>query len=220
MHSAANVLAVPSGLSQSTDPAVFTSLYDSEINLCVWQRELADEVTQYSEYLLQQYPHATEIRLSATLKELGQALEKQLPAHIQRQAFIDNVIILADMLICLLGAKAVGLRLCVTGTATCPRFHVDKLGCRLITTYSGPATEWLENADIDRSKLGPGAEGKADCESGLYSQESAIYQLSHGDVALLKGELWPGNHKRGIVHRSPTIPTGLKRLFVTMDAIT
>ncbi|WP_020209950.1 DUF1826 domain-containing protein [Gilvimarinus chinensis] len=220
MHSAATVITAPSGLSQSTDPAVFTSLYNSEVNLCVWQRELADEVTQYSEYLLQQYPHATEIRLSATLQELSLALEKQLPAHPQRQAFIDNVMILADMLICLLGAKAVGLRLCVTGTATCPRFHVDKLGCRLITTYSGPATEWLDNADIDRSKLGPGAEGKADENSGLYTKYNCIHQLKHGDVALLKGELWPGNEGKGIVHRSPALKLTQRRLFVTMDAIT
>lgn len=220
MLNTAMTLTAPDGLSQSTDPAVFTELYNGSTNLCVWQRELPPEITHYSDYLLNHHHFAIEIRLSGTLTELERELTKALPANCARQAFIDNIIILGDMLTCLLGAKAVGMRLCVAGSATCPRFHVDKLGCRLITTYRGPATQWLDNNDIDRNKLGPGAEGKPDSESGLYSRPDSIYQLSAGDVALLKGELWPGNEGKGIVHRSPPLEESQRRLFVTMDAVT
>ena len=219
MQNAAQMVAVPSGLSQSNDPAVFTDLYQADTNLCVWQRHLPAQIEQYSELLLEQQPHSTEIRLSGDLKALEQELYKRLPGHVLRQAFIDDVIILADMVTCLLGAKAVGLRLCTASSATCPRFHVDRLGCRLITTYCGPATEWLDNSAIDRSKMGRGAAGRADKESGLYGDVSSIRKLSAGDVALLKGEDWPGNEGRGVVHRSPTLPAKQKRLFLTMDAI-
>lgn len=220
MQNIAPAIATPYGLSQSSEPAVFTDLYEADVNLCVWSRELASKITQYSDYLLGQYPYTTEIRVSGDIETLASTLGDSLPAHTKRQAFIDDVCLLADMLICLLGAKAVGLRLCVTRSASCPRFHVDKLGCRLITTYRGKATEWLDNINLDRTKLGRGALGKDDNKTGLYPSQQAVQQLDCGDVALLKGELWPGNEGRGIIHRSPALGEGERRLFITMDAIT
>ena len=51
--------------------------------------------------------------------------------------------------------KSVGLRLTALGHAMCPRFHVDRVPCRLATTYFGSATEWLPHDRVNRSKLGP-----------------------------------------------------------------
>ncbi|WP_052480878.1 DUF1826 domain-containing protein [Gilvimarinus agarilyticus] len=220
MQNIAPAIATPHGLSQSSEPAVFTDLHKAEVNLCVWSRELANDITRYSDYLLSQYPYATEIRVLGDMKILAETLRNSLPMHNQREAFIDDICVLADMLICLLDAKAVGLRLCVTRTASCPRFHVDKLGCRLITTYRGKATEWLDNINLDRTKLGRGALGKDDSKTGLYLNSQAVQKLDRGDVALLKGELWPGNEGRGIIHRSPKLGENERRLFITMDAIT
>tara|TARA_R110000850_G_scaffold117015_10_gene233317 strand:- start:243 stop:803 length:561 start_codon:yes stop_codon:yes gene_type:complete len=185
----------------------------------VWQRPLPGAVHTYSEFLLTHYPYATEIRLTGNVATLSRELPQQLPRHPQGTAFIDDICALADMLTCLLAASAIGLRLCVASQATCPRFHVDRLGCRLITTYHGPATEWLDNQDVNRDKLGRGANGKADSESGLYTAAAAVQSMAAGEVALLKGESWPGNEGRGIVHRSPPLPAKQKRLFLTMDAI-
>ena len=99
----------------------------------------------------------------------------------------------------------------------CPRFHVDKVPCRLATTYSGNATEWLPHDRVDRSKLGPGSSGKPDAKSGLYSRNDDIQQLEIGDVALLKGESWIGNEEAGLVHRSPGLRAGTSRLLLTLD---
>ncbi|WP_280109885.1 DUF1826 domain-containing protein [Azospirillum sp. B506] len=42
--------------------------------------------------------------------------------------------------------------------------------------------------------------------------------MSAGDVALLKGEGWPGNRGRGLVHRSPpAAPSGAPRLLLCLD---
>jgi hypothetical protein len=46
----------------------------------------------------------------------------------------------------------VGVRLNVLAKTLCPRFHADKVPCRLITTYAGKGTEWLDKA-IDRVML-------------------------------------------------------------------
>lgn len=99
----------------------------------------------------------------------------------------------------------------------CPRFHVDKVPCRLITTYYGIATQWLPQYLVDRTKLGAGCSGKTDEDSGLLLEPNAIQQLEAGQVALLKGENWLNNQNAGLVHRSPQPGEGEKRLLLTLD---
>ena len=124
---------------------------------------------------------------------------------------------LVDMFCYLFDLKSVGLRLNAAGHAMCPRFHVDKVPCRLGTTYFGNATQWLPHDRIDRSKLGPGSNGKPDARSGLFSRSDDIQQLDVGDVALSKGECWIGNEEAGLVHRSPGLRPGTSRLLLTLD---
>ena len=99
----------------------------------------------------------------------------------------------------------------------CPRFHVDRLPCRLITTYKGKATEWLQHDYVDRSKLGTGNQGKPDDESGLFKSVKDVKRLAKGDVAIMKGENWIDNEGRGLVHRSPYLDNENSRLLVSLD---
>ena len=119
----------------------------------------------------------------------------------------------------LLDIERVGLRLTVLDRAMCPRFHVDRVPCRLVCTYSGVTSEWLPHDLVDRSKLGEGNNGQPDADSGLFQSEENINRLKIGDVALLKGELWEGNENAGLVHRSPQVSTGDKRFLLTLDYI-
>ena len=78
--------------------------------------------------------------------------------------------------------KRAGLRLTSLNNAMCPRFHVDGVPCRLVTTYQGIATEWLPHGIADRSKLGRGNQGKSDEQSGLFNNAADIkklYQENH-----------------------------------------
>ncbi|MDG1293104.1 MAG: DUF1826 domain-containing protein, partial [Pseudomonadales bacterium] len=87
----------------------------------------------------------------------------------------------------------------------------------LITTYEGIATEWLSHQDVNREKLGAGSKGQPDHLSGLFEHSHEIQQLNCGDVALLKGERWEGNENAGLVHRSPAVLAGERRLVLTLD---
>jgi len=49
-------------------------------------------------------------------------------------------------------------------------------------------------------------------KTSMTSNTSAV-----ADVALLKGELWEGNEKAGLVHRSPAVPADHRRLLLTLD---
>lgn len=91
----------------------------------------------------------------------------------------------------------------------CPRFHVDHVPVRLITTYSGIGSQWLREGVMDRRQL-----GKPEAEP---LQDSLIEQISSGDVALFKGEKWHGNEGFGLIHRSPQAAPGERRLILTLD---
>ena len=90
-----------------------------------------------------------------------------------------------------------------------PRFHVDHVPLRLISTYAGVASEWLEEGGMDRRRLGDAQAEPRDSER--------IQRLQAGWVALAKGEKWSGNEGAGLIHRSPTPPPGERRLLLTLD---
>jgi len=75
---------------------------------------------------------------------------------------------------------------------------------RLLTSYVGPGSEWLEEGAIDRVGLHLAA-----------APVDNIQRLQTGDVAVLKGEKWLGNEGAGLVHRSP--PSQARRLLLSLD---
>ncbi len=131
---------------------------------------------------------------------------QQLPGQTD---FLDDLGWLVEAFSCLTGARRIGLRLRVLDKPMCPRFHVDHVPLRLVTTYQGAASEWLDESGLDRRLLG-GAQAEV-------VDEQLIHSLSTGDVALLKGERWEGNEGAGLVHRSPRAEPGLARLLLTLD---
>ena len=80
---------------------------------------------------------------------------------------------------------------------SCRKFHVDAVGLRLLCTYAGPGTEWID----------PG--GK-------------IRRMTTMEVAIFKGAAFPGAGPR-VWHRSPPLGAGTfvgqSRLVLCIDAV-
>ena len=88
----------------------------------------------------------------------------------------------------------------------CWKFHRDCVEARLLTTYRGPATEWVRPIHAERA---------------LREQKSytgPLERLRVHDVAIFKGSCaGPGS---GIVHRSPPIAgTGCTRLLLCLNKL-
>ena len=201
---------------QSDTADVLAYIYEENINITTWQRNLSPELTNAAEQLLAS-DHTFRISTSVTPEETFDALYDILGANEAAKLISDDIAEIVEMFCCLFDLKQVGLRLTTLDKAMCPKFHVDRVPCRLITTYSGIATQWLPHNITDRSKLGMGSKGKSDAESGIYGTPSDIQQLNAGDVSLLKGESWLGNEGGGLVHRSPQASNENKRLVMTLD---
>lgn len=202
----------------SDHPSVFTEIYQQDVNIAIWQRELTLDVKTCVKKLLD-FNDQYATTLIVTPKNIHKKLTEEDSELINAQALCDDIAELVDMFCLLYELKQVGLRLSTLDRAMCPRFHVDKVPCRLVCTYHGVATEWLPHNLVDRSKLGTGNKGLADEESGIYRNNQDINRLNTGDVAMLKGEIWQGNQNAGLVHRSPQVKVGEKRLLLTLDFI-
>jgi hypothetical protein len=93
---------------------------------------------------------------AALVISLGQPLADQRVIDVDEQQMpvlpdllhgeVADVTWLVAAYTCLVGARRVGLRLRVLDGAMCPRFHVDNVPLRLLTTYAGPAANGWRRA--------------------------------------------------------------------------
>jgi hypothetical protein len=102
------------------------------------------------------------------------------------------------------------LRLQRLEDAGCPLFHVDRVPLRMLCAYVGAGAQWLPEAALDRSRLGTGTNASV-------RDWSAVRALAGGEVAVLKGERYPGNAGRGLVHRSPPASAQSPRVVLAID---
>jgi hypothetical protein len=203
---------------EGDNSAVLTDIYQDDTNIVVWQRTLANSLAQAADSIIDSQPSLEKLLVVAP-QDASAEVEKALGCSPEAAVLAWDIAQLVDMFCCLFDLKRAALRFSVLDRAMCPRFHVDRVPCRLITTYQGIATEWLPYNVADRSKLGAGNMGKPDELSGLYDNARDIKQLESGDVALLKGELWQNNEGAGLIHRSPQLADNTRRLLLTIDFI-
>ncbi len=203
-------------LVESDKPIVLADIYDANTEIAIWKRELPASLrSTVVDFINASSTHKTSVAIASTD---AQTTLYELLGHLTSREFCDDVALLVDMFCTLFELDQAGVRLSVLDNAMCPRFHADSIPCRLLTTYQGVATEWLHNEHVDRSKLGHGSNGKSDDESGLFKLANGVQQLNHGDVAILKGDLWSGNESKGLVHRSPNTGSA-HRLLLTIDMV-
>lgn len=205
----------PSCAAISDDPLDLTRIFDPEIRIAQWRRPVDAVIVEWLD------AHAD--NLGSGFRQTLVAGETpeldRLPAGAGRDALAADLELLAEMLGELLDAPTIGLRLEVVGKAMCPRLHVDRVGIRLLCTYRGPGSEWVEDAAVDRRFLGAASGGQPDESSGLLLPGHRIERIPSFAVALLKGSLWQDSGGLGIVHRSPAVPEGQgPRVLVALDA--
>jgi len=203
--------------SEGADPTVLTDIFDDQIHIAIWKRSISSSIQTAAATLIEDNPTyrpAVMVTPDNALESFNKSLSK-----ISGPELCEDIAELVEMFCLLFNTEHAGVRLSVLDNAMCPKFHVDKIPCRLLTTYQGVATQWLPQDSVDRSKLGHGSKGKDDHESGLFENPLDIQQLNQGDVAILKGDLWDGSEGAGVVHRSPPVENNEHRLLLTMDIV-
>ncbi|WP_432754799.1 DUF1826 domain-containing protein [Pseudomonas sp. WMBT8] len=192
-------------------PLALADILDNGVNLALWQRQLPLHIAEFGALLVSLGEPLAESLVVELDSEDAEPNLQGLAAGCRDlegyEGFIADVAWLISAFSCLLGAKRIGVRLRLLDKAMCPRFHVDHVPVRLITTYAGIGSQWLREGVMDRSQL-----SQADAEP-----TERIEQIHCGEVALLKGEKWRGNEGHGLIHRSPALAANERRLILTLD---
>jgi len=200
----------------SRDSSILTEIYKPKYNISIWQRRLPKVMTEGINEMLEVSKPLALVK-SVTPENVAEYIRSKLSDADCSVALSEDIALIVDMFCCLFGVKEAGLRLTTLDKAMCPKFHVDQIPCRLVTTYTDIATQWLENKDIDLTQSGN--TGISKDLLGLQDKELTIKQMNAGDIALLKGSGWQGNESMGLVHRSPMLELNEKRLLLTLDLI-
>jgi hypothetical protein len=185
--------------------ADLVEIFDPGVQVCSWQREIDPAIETY----LSQLHQTGELQVIETLSPAAEPKLDGLPDEPTRASLMEDLALLREVVCELLGCAAVGLRLARIGHAMCPGWHVDRAGIRLVCTYQGPGTQWLDDQDVERRDL-----------HAIRTGDGACVQAATGDIVLLKGALWQGNDALGAVHRSPDLGSSASlRTLITLDPL-
>jgi len=196
-------LTWPEHAARSADPDALSAILMPGINLAIWERKVAPEVPD-----VKTLAEINDISLTAEADQVGAAMilalkEAGYPAEVIGPLTADiaaHANRLAQLLVC----DTLAIRLEVIETDACRRFHADYVSVRLILTYVGPGTQWLDNVAAIRLRNGAAVE------------TLDVRNVSAGQIALFKGRKWSPDG--AIVHRSPPIAdTGQRRLVLVID---
>ncbi len=182
----------------------------SDAALHIWQRPPDTDLAHWLSRLgADQQPQARLTLQADSAPEVLQTMwqAQGVPASMERQRLLDDVVGWLAWFSRHTQCPAVCLRLETLTNNACRRWHQDSVPLRLITTYVGPGTEWVA-PEHSQSVL-----ANADADSAF------AQSLKPFDVGLFRGRGFPGQAQQsGIVHRSPRIEgLGLTRLVLVLD---
>ncbi|CAO3456213.1 DUF1826 domain-containing protein [Azospirillum argentinense] len=181
------------------------------VTLALWRRTLPTGLaTQLARFTNADQPS---FRLATTPDEAEEDIAAAFPAAGRNSGpLLDDIARLVRLYADLVGCPGVMLRLDSVADDGCRFFHADHVGLRLLCTYQGAGTQWLPDEAANRPALGRGD------NDAVIADPDRLQVFGAGHVGLLKGESWPGNRGRGLVHRSPPADhSGLPRLLLCLD---
>ena len=186
-----------------------TAIGNPGMELVIWRRELPWRLQTWLDRI--NASCLPDLRVAVQPCDLRRAVEPHfddcgMPPGDMRDLLLGDLEDLVSAFAMVTRSDIVDVRLEGVSHDACWKFHRDCVDARLLTTYRGPATEWVQPIDAERA---------------LREQKSyagPLQRLRVHDVAIFKGScVGPG---RGIVHRSPPITgTGCTRLLLCLNEL-
>jgi hypothetical protein len=199
----------------SDHPSVFERIFDEAVTVCVWNRQSDPILTNYLRGSVGSGSWERKARIDVATPQFEELLAG-FEADVGHIHWVTELATLVDLFATLTDAQTVGLRVTATARATCPRFHSDQVGLRMLCSWVGEGTEWLAEEDVIRDPVRC-QDSDIGLPAGPVRPGAIVRHMNSFAVGAFKGDLWPGSQGRGAVHRSPQ-PTGW-RVFVSLDEL-
>ncbi len=189
------------------DPETLELILIKHVKLAIWERTLPICLTNWLGQLKpDQLPNFRILARSSKLNKILKALLESCgtPDNDMRRILVEDIEYLVSRFATITRSDCVDIRLETITHDACWKFHQDLVDVRLLSTYLGPATQWVKP---DNSKY------------ALRDQNQFAGQIENmgtSDVSIFKGNC--EENCDGIVHRSPPInSSGQTRLLLCLN---
>lgn len=187
----------PEPVQIAASPEVLLSVTAPEVALAIWNRAAPAGLAASIDALVLDAVDDIEAAIEAPISAADLTVTLQDAGYNSDVVALlaEDIAALAGRFAAVVGRTRFKLRLEVIETDACRRFHSDFVTYRLLTTYRGQATQWIE---ADRP--------------------DAVAQMRAGEVAIFKGRMLLDDPP--VLHRSPPIAaTGEQRLLLVLDPV-
>jgi len=190
-------------------------IHQSNVNFVYFKRRVDDDIDLYARHLIQQaFKGINTVVTSASVAAL---VTDQLNAvglfSSGKVKLTHDIIEITLSFLQVTQAAHVRLILKVVSNDACSKFHTDAYDLRLLCTYVGKGTEWIEDKYVNRKLIMIGE------NEDIIKDFTQVQSTQPFEVAILKGEINARPKGKGIVHRSPPIQDdGEKRLLLRIDS--
>ncbi len=177
------------------------------LNLALWPRAAQPRVLGLLDALVETRAHLA-IAAAITSSADGARAVESAPALALRhrdpalQDWISDLQLLTTTFSIITRAPALRLRLETVRDDACAVFHADTLALRLLCTYRGEGTQWLEESNLRRDELGLRGRTVPEANAAICRDADQIRTIPAWTVAVLKGRAYPGEDSSALVHRS------------------
>ncbi|MGV3457179.1 DUF1826 domain-containing protein [Sphingomonas sp.] len=187
----------PEPVQVAASPEVLLSVTAPEVALAIWNRAAPAGLAASIDALVLDAVDDIEAAIEAPISAADLTVTLQDAGYNSDVVALlaEDIAALAGRFAAVVGRTRFKLRLEVIETDACRRFHSDFVTYRLLTTYRGQATQWIETDRPD-----------------------AVAQMRAGEVAIFKGRMLLDDPP--VLHRSPPIAaTGEQRLLLVLDPV-
>jgi hypothetical protein len=115
--------------------------------------------------------------------------------RLESPALLSDIVSAVELFSQMFDQRQVELRMEVTDQQACPKFHCDNVYVRMLITYAGPTTEYIDRFRPDEIQRAP-----------------------LGGLVFLKGHRHPA-YQDQMLHRSPPVPNGQKRFSIVVNLL-
>lgn len=195
MFAQARGLTLPDPVSTGPTFRVLDAIAAPEVHLAMWER-LRPTSLDWIEDLA--FDEIDDINCGFDISSLAAEIRSVLieagyPSDGRAHALGAEIAQLATIFACVMSCDRLSVRLEVVETDACRKFHADVVAARLLSTLTGPATQWIR-----------------------VHRPDDIHEMDMGEVAIFKGRLLA--EEPLILHRSPPISgSGAKRLVLVIN---
>jgi hypothetical protein len=196
---------------------VLARIADPTINLALWMRDKAPAPLSIKEIIDSNFRESQVVfECGESIEAIGVWLDEVLDLQSSdAYRFYFDIMNLVEYFITISKERVIGVRLEKVKSDNCKSFHTDFLSLRLLCTYWGPGTEYLDNSNANREGL------KKNRNDLVVKDARKIKRFGRNWVGILKGEKYEDNLGNAVIHRSPEISHDetLTRLVLRIDSL-